>query len=192
MAIGFYSLEETKLRLGKNEQELRQLIRTGSLNVMEDGDALWFSAADVDEMSKPELIVLEEIPTPSVPQPKPSGPAKKKDITEEKIALEPEDEAPPANGTSKIRAFGQGGIASGKSAHDTSHLHRQVVESSAVATRCRTFHAKLNDASLSYMDNLINEWADANPDVGIKFATSCIGVVEGKHAEPHLIVTLFY
>lgn len=60
------------------------------------------------------------------------------------------------------------------------------------ATRCRTFHAKLTDGSLAHLDEMINEWVDAHDDVHIKFATSSIGIIEGKHADPHLILTMFY
>ena len=42
------------------------------------------------------------------------------------------------------------------------------------------------------MDSMINEWTDKNPQIDIKFATSSIGIFEGKRMEPHLIVTVFY
>ncbi len=212
MSIGFYSVQEAQEHSGRSEFELRSLAKSGKLSVIEEDGTTWFNAAEVDSLGGPETappLVLEDItdtpaPAPAAKSASPGAPApagqpaqtaaapKKPDITEVKIALEPEDEAPQPDGMSKIRRFGEGGITAGKASHDTSHLRRALVESAEVATRCRTFHAKLNDASLSYLDNLINEWVDSNPDVGIKFATSSIGVVEGKHAEPHLIVTVFY
>lgn len=70
---------------------------------------------------------------------------------------------------------------------------RPLVTAADGATRCRTFHSKLTDAALSYMDNQINEWSDAHPEVHVKFATSTIGLFEAKqHQEPHLIVSVFY
>jgi len=60
------------------------------------------------------------------------------------------------------------------------------------ATRCRTFHAKLSDEAVRHMDQQINEWCERNPDVEIKFSTSTVGIWTGKHAEPNLIVTVFY
>lgn len=60
------------------------------------------------------------------------------------------------------------------------------------ATRCRTFHCKLSDAAFAHLDEQINDWADSNGEVEIKFATSSIGTIEGKHADPHLIVNVFY
>lgn len=60
------------------------------------------------------------------------------------------------------------------------------------ATRCRTFHCKLSDAAFAHLDDQINDWADQHQDVEIKFATTSIGTIEGKHADPHLIVNVFY
>ena len=71
-------------------------------------------------------------------------------------------------------------------------FRRALLRDPALATRCKIFHCKLADAVMNHMCAQINEWADAHDDVVIKFATSCIGVVEGKHADPHLIVTVFY
>lgn len=72
------------------------------------------------------------------------------------------------------------------------NLHRPVQPDSPYATRAKTFHCRLTDASMAHLDEMINEWADAREDVKIKFATSTVGVVEGKHADPHLVVTVFY
>lgn len=90
-----------------------------------------------------------------------------------------------------IRAFGGGGITMGQ-ATDELEYRRPTNKNVPFATRCRTFHAKLNEASISYLDRMINEWVDSNEDIEIKFATSSIGVFEGKHADPNLIVTVFY
>jgi hypothetical protein len=71
-------------------------------------------------------------------------------------------------------------------------FRRALAADSPHATRCRTFHCKLSDAAFGHMNDQVNEWVDSQDDVVIKFATSCIGVVEGKHSDPHLIVTIFY
>ena len=60
------------------------------------------------------------------------------------------------------------------------------------ATRCRTFHCKLSDGAVEFINNQINEWLDGHDEITIKFATSTIGMFEGKHTEPNLIMTLFY
>ncbi|MBU0617882.1 MAG: hypothetical protein KKI02_09205 [Planctomycetes bacterium] len=69
---------------------------------------------------------------------------------------------------------------------------RPLLHDTQAATRCRTFHCKLTDASFANLNEQINEWVDEHEDIEIKFALSSIGVVEGKHADPHLIVTVFY
>ena len=69
---------------------------------------------------------------------------------------------------------------------------RPLLKGTPSATRCRTFHCKMTDASFQNLNEQINEWADEHQDIEIKFAISSVGVVEGKHADPHLIITLFY
>jgi len=60
------------------------------------------------------------------------------------------------------------------------------------ATRIRTFHAKLTDGAVHHLDQQINLWLDSHSEVEIKFAQSTVGVFEGKHTEPSLILTIFY
>jgi len=92
-----------------------------------------------------------------------------------------------------IRSFGggPGGMGEG-TAISEKDLRRSLLKDIPNATRARVFHCKLADAAMTYMCAQINEWADSRDDIQIKFATSCIGVVEGKHADAHLIVTVFY
>jgi len=71
-------------------------------------------------------------------------------------------------------------------------LRRPLLTGVPAATRCRVFHCKLADGAFGHMTEQINEWADSDDAIEIKFASSCIGVVEGKHSDPHLIVTVFY
>ncbi|RMF85197.1 MAG: hypothetical protein D6744_01775, partial [Planctomycetota bacterium] len=82
--------------------------------------------------------------------------------------------------------------AAGLGSHDTQHQYRRPLSRGATATRCRTFHCKLTDASIVHLNEQINEWADADDEIEIKFATSSVGVIEGKHNDPHLIITVFY
>jgi hypothetical protein len=74
----------------------------------------------------------------------------------------------------------------------THSFQRALLGEGHGATRCRTFHCRLNDTSIHMMNDQINEWADHHGDVEIKFASSSIGTVEGKHSEPHLFVTVFF
>jgi hypothetical protein len=80
----------------------------------------------------------------------------------------------------------------GFTADDETKFRRRIDPRSPFGTRCRTFHSKLSDGAVSYMNEQVNEWADSNKDINIKFATSTIGIFEGKHADPHLILTVFY
>lgn len=73
-----------------------------------------------------------------------------------------------------------------------SEYSRPLDPTNPYATRCKTFHTKLADASMAYMDQQINDWLDSHEDVRVKFATTTVGVVEGKHSDAHLIVTLFF
>jgi hypothetical protein len=41
------------------------------------------------------------------------------------------------------------------------------------------------------MEEQINDWLDNN-EVEVKFVSQTVGVWEGKKAEPHIIVTLWY
>jgi len=81
------------------------------------------------------------------------------------------------------------GVAQG---WDDSRWKRPIDPRAITASRCRTFHAKLTDSALEYMNEQINAWLDKNESIAIKFAVSNIGIFEGKHAEPHVIVTMFY
>ena len=75
---------------------------------------------------------------------------------------------------------------------DDSRLTRTLRDTGKGATRCRTFHSKLNENAIAYMNEQINEWVYEYPDVEIKFANTTGGVFEGKHADPNLIITVFY
>src|SRR5690606_12808874 len=105
--------------------------------------------------------------------------------------LEPISLVEPAAGepspASKIRAFG---IANtGRTAQS---WKRQTKAPGTGAIRVRTFHGKLSEQGMDFMDNQINEWLDAHPDIEIKFVTSAIGQFEGKIREPALVLNVWY
>ena len=111
----------------------------------------------------------------------------------EAITLDDEDSLlEPASdmSASKIMASTQAlGVAGG---WDDSIYKRPLLPKETGATRCRMFHCKLSENSLVFMSTQINEWIDGNDEIVIKFVTSGIGMFEGKHSEPNLIVTVFY
>lgn len=125
----------------------------------------------------------------SAPAAPPAAPAK--DLTDEKLTLdgEEETEAKP-KGPSKIRSFAAGSTLGG--AHHDANLHRALTGPADPPTRCRTFHSKLTPGALAHMDDLINEWLDSDANIFIKHVNTTVGPFEAKHVEQHLIVTIFY
>lgn len=60
------------------------------------------------------------------------------------------------------------------------------------AIHMRTFHCKLGDDAIGYLDQQINEWLDAHPQYEVKFVTSNIGEWSGKLGkEQHLVVLVW-
>ena len=97
-----------------------------------------------------------------------------------------------ATGThTQIKAFGHGARAAARGLRHEDILKRPLNVTGQGATRTRTFHGKLNDASLALMDQSINEWAD-EAGIEIKCISSCIGIFTGKKPEPHMLVTVCY
>ncbi|MGD8453410.1 MAG: hypothetical protein PVJ57_16480 [Phycisphaerae bacterium] len=115
---------------------------------------------------------------------------------EEPLALVEEEADAPAKPATHIQAFGggpSGGTSYGTAVRPEAKFRRPLLADSPHATRCRTFHCKLNDASITHMNEVINEWVDSHPDIEIRFASNCVGTVEGKSSsEPNLFVTVFY
>jgi len=101
------------------------------------------------------------------------------------MELDPAPPAPPQTGpgivgSKKIRTIG-------RPVRHAENWQRSPNVTGTGATHVRTFHAKLTDESLAYMDETINEWLDQHPEYEVKFVTSCIGTFTGKTKEPALI-----
>jgi hypothetical protein len=60
------------------------------------------------------------------------------------------------------------------------------------ACRVKTFHGKLSDQGMEFMDDSINVWLDAHPDIEVKFVTSSVGMYEGKFKDLALILNVWY
>lgn len=75
---------------------------------------------------------------------------------------------------------------------DETRFKRPLDPAGAGGSRCRIFHSKLNDGAIAFMLDQINQWLDEHKDITVKFSTSTMGVFEGKHADPNLILTVFY
>ena len=98
------------------------------------------------------------------------------------------DERPAATEDVQFRPFND---AADKSSQH-SDKYKRPLTTGATATRVRTFHSRLSENAMNYMDELINEWLDGDPNITVKFSTSTVGVVEGKKTESHLIVSVWY
>jgi hypothetical protein len=92
------------------------------------------------------------------------------------------------SGRKVIRAFG--GVGGHKI--DESQLQRALQKTGTGATRIKIFHTKMNDGAVDFLCQTVNEWTDKNPDIDIKLVQSTVGIWEGKHPEPHLILTIWY
>src|SRR5262245_21759275 len=117
---------------------------------------------------EPISLIEEEVPAPTAPHahaPTPTG-------------------APPPS--KKILAFG------GDVAHKKHDWKRQPTKDGTGAIRVKSFHGKYSEQGLEYLDNAINEWLDANPDVEVKFVTPTVMTFEGKIREPALVLNLWY
>jgi hypothetical protein len=66
------------------------------------------------------------------------------------------------------------------------------VSSSDRIAGVRTFFAKLQPGSISFLDEQINNWLKENPGVVIKRTNTVTGEVQGKQTEPNLIITIWY
>lgn len=82
--------------------------------------------------------------------------------------------------TRKITAFGKGKA-------EASEWERVPNSTGTGASHVRTFHSKLTDDALSYVDTQINAWLDEHPEFEVKLVTTTIGTFTGKVKEPHLI-----
>jgi len=129
--------------------------------------------------NQPKPAISPSLGTPKVvpPAPKPAAP----DLAP--ISLE---EVPAGQGPSKIKTFGGGAQAQEK------QYKRQPFTTGHGAIRVRTFHGRLSEEGMAYMDEKINEWLDNHPEIEVKFVTTNIGTFEGKIREPALVVNIWY
>lgn len=91
------------------------------------------------------------------------------------------------SGESKIRAFDQK-LVSGRH-EDTWERSPNVTGTGAI--HVKSFHCKLSEESLHYLDTQVNEWLDAHPQYEVKFVTTAVGDWISKTREPNLIVQVW-
>ena len=85
----------------------------------------------------------------------------------------------------KIRTFG------GAKRHEDK-WNRSPNVTGTGAIHVRSFHSKLSDEGLGYVDQQINEWLDAHPQYEVKFVTTTVGEWTSKLGkEANLIVQVW-
>jgi len=106
---------------------------------------------------------------------------------EDLMSVELVEEAAAETTKSKIHGFS---VAA--SHHTTHQWKRQPHHIDNGVIRVRTFHGRISEQGLEYLDNTINDWLDKNPDIELKNVTSTVGLFDGKIKEPALILNLWY
>lgn len=122
------------------------------------------------------------------------GAAGESDVVEfEPIQMEEDDDDTRPLDMSESRVHGTSGATLVEKAVWDEGKYKRVADANAPgACRVRIFHSRLSEGALEYMNNQINDWLDENENISIKYATSTIGLFEGKHAEPNIFMSMFY
>ena len=125
---------------------------------------------------------------PAAPPPQPPPPLAPLQAPARPVAPETarlSEEAPP-----KIQAFEQRLGSVGRKHEETWKRSPNVTGQGAI--HVKTFHCKLNNESLDFLDQQINEWLDAHPQYEVKLVSNNVGDWTGKTGrEPNLIVQLW-
>lgn len=87
----------------------------------------------------------------------------------------------------KIQMFSQG--LGSKRAGET--WKRKANLTGTGATHVKSFHCKLNEESMQFMDQQINDWLDNHPEYEVKMVSSSVGDWQGKIKEPSLIISVW-
>lgn len=120
------------------------------------------------------------------PEPTPSSDGGRIDISMPIPVTKPPNAAAPEGTSSKIRTFEQKLTAKHEDKWD-----RTPNQPGTGAIHVRSFHSKLTDEALHFLDQQINEWLDKNPQYEVKMVNSTIGEWTGKLKEPNLIVQVW-
>ena len=121
------------------------------------------------------------------PPPVPVRPPAKK-LVEEDETITLVDDADVSSPTTSVKRI------SGAAARGLEHklqFDRPLNLTGKGATRCRLFTSKISEGPLLHMENTVNEWLDKE-EIEIKHVGHVIGTLEGKRAEPNLLVMVWY
>jgi hypothetical protein len=127
----------------------------------------------------------------SQPQPVPVPPPAQDDSDEATLTVEEEIEPikleeGTGEGMAALKAFGSGAGVERKT-----DFKRPMNLTGQGATRFRIFNAKIAAGPLENLERMINEWLDEN-EIEVKAVGQFIGTMEGKRAEPNLLVLVWY
>jgi hypothetical protein len=113
---------------------------------------------------------------------------------DEPIALEDDAEAEPLEEVDDLApSSGMKKIVFGPEVGQKKHnWQRQTKCSGTGACRVRSFHGKLSEQGLEYLDDAINVWLDQHPEIEVKFVTSNIGMFDGKMKDLAVILQVWY
>lgn len=139
------------------------------------------------------LVANTHLGQPAKP-PIPKQPADKVRLEDDPIELASDDDhAPPIPGVKPGDSVAKRIVAFGAETRQfAENWKRPTHVNHTGACRVKSFHCKYSDEGLRYLDNTINTWLDAHPDVEIKFVTSTVNQFEGKIREPALVLNLWY
>ena len=59
-------------------------------------------------------------------------------------------------------------------------------------TGVKTFFTKLHSGAIEFLDEQINTWLKANPDIVVKRTNTVAGMIVGKKTEPSIVITIWY
>ena len=138
-------------------------------------------------LTQPRSMQAPHAPAPHAPmQPPALKPQDEAPIALVEDAEELVEEAAPATPHQSKIVFGPDIV------HRKHDWKRKCQATGAGAIRVKTFHGKLSDQGMEFMDDSINVWLDANPDIEVKFVTSTVGMYEGKFKDLALILNVWY
>jgi hypothetical protein len=136
-------------------------------------------------VSPPGTSEPQPVPVP-VPPPAP----KPKEEEDEPIALVSDDEMESVSSSSMTAKKRIAGAAARGLTHKK-EFRRKMNVTGEGATRCRLFYSKIADGPMLAMETIINEWLDEE-EIEVKHVGHVIGTLQGKTAEPNMIVMVWY
>jgi hypothetical protein len=120
------------------------------------------------------------LPPRPIPAPAPLNP--KDDLSP--VAIEENHSAHPT--VSKIQVYGM------KMAGDEKKYKRKSNLTGNGAVHVKVFHGRLSDDAVERVEERVNDWLEAHPDIEVKLANTTIGVWDGKTKDTNIVITVWY